>query len=285
MQTRRPPLGLIHSFGLFVVLPRLLIISALTLSERFLHMSPPVLFGLLALDLVIFALQFHHFQRAGDAHIRATGAMIPVWGGYLTLLVAAFLGASLWWGIGLKTYAPAPGELFTDRMDREHAARYDLALAPDGQSIVFKGEITFGVTRKLDELLQSAPQVQSMSLSSDGGHIYEARGMARLIRQAGLNTRALGRCASACTLVFVAGRDRELAPGARLGFHQYALMFGSPLPHIDLQAEQEKDRALFLAQGVNADFVARMFDAPDDQMWFPTRAQAQAANLITPSAP
>ena len=44
--------------------------------------------------------------------------------------------------------------------------------------------------------------------------------MAEALQQHRHASRAVGTCASACTLVFMAGQPRQLTPGARLGFHR-----------------------------------------------------------------
>ncbi len=118
-------------------------------------------------------------------------------------------------------------------------------------------------------------------MTSIGGHIYEARGFANLIRARGLSTIVKGDCSSACTLVFVAGAHRSLPPDARLGFHRYALEFGPVLPNLDLEKEQNKDRAFFRSQGINESFLIQMFEEPSTKLWYPSHEEALQAGLLT----
>lgn len=270
-----------HVFWLWVALPRALILAGLAGFGAVMTLPTLVLYPLLAADVALFGWQVTRFQRSADAHVAAHGGLAAVWSGYLALLVAAGLGVALWWGFALDTHTPPETELFTDRMDREHAAAYRLELSEDGTMLVFEGKITFGLTRRATALVDASPDLQRVTLSSPGGHIYEARGFAKLILERGLNTQAVGDCTSACTLPFVAGQTRSLAQGARLGFHQYALNFDTALPQIDLKAEQEKDRAFFRSQGVSTAFLDAMFDAPSTGLWYLTRSEARAAGLVT----
>ncbi|WIY23978.1 COG3904 family protein [Parasedimentitalea psychrophila] len=277
---RRAPLALPHSFWLHLVLPRAVILLALSAADGVLRLDMRLLYGLVAADALVFLWQVMRFQASADNHLRGMGGMTLIWGGYLVLLVSGFASISLWWGSFLFAAQPETTELFTDRMDRLHAAEYQLSLSDDGSSLSFSGTITYGLTKRATELLAANPQLVTVTLTSIGGHIYEARGFANLIRARGLNTVVKGDCSSACTLLFVAGTQRRLAPGARLGFHRYALEFGPLLPNLDLAKEQEKDLAFFRAQGISEAFLAQVFEQPSSALWYPSRQQALQAGLL-----
>lgn len=276
------PASLARVFWLWVVVPRVAIYAVLTAVGATLTLPLVPLYVLMLCDIAFFCWQAMRFQRAADAYVSGLGSMIPVWGGYLALLLAASLMCAQWWGLGLTAYARPEAELFTDRMDREHASTYALSVSESGETLLFSGDITFGLTKRVNALIEANPNLQSVSLTSSGGHIYEARGVAKLILSHKLDTQAVGACSSACTLIFIAGTKRSLATGASLGFHQYALNFATALPHLDLQEEQDKDRAFFHDQGVSLQFLTRMFDTPSEQLWSPTRTEATTAGLITP---
>ncbi|AZV78861.1 hypothetical protein EBB79_13940 [Parasedimentitalea marina] len=281
--TDRIPLPLPHSFWLHLVLPRAGVLLALVVIGTALRVPVGLLYVLLAADVVLFVKQALRFQASADNHLRGMGGMTLIWGGYLVLLVLVFASISLWWGAFLFAGQPVePPELFTDRMDRQYAAEYELTLSDDHTSLTFNGTITHGLTKRVTTLMAENPQLDTVILTSIGGHIYEARGFANLIRAKGLNTTVKGDCSSACTLVFAAGTQRGLSPGARLGFHSYALEFGPALLNLDLKKEQDKDRAFFRSQGINESFLIQMFDEPSTGLWYPSRAEAQQVGLLTP---
>ena len=86
-----------------------------------------------------------------------------------------------------------------------------------GQTITLQGAITDGTAQELSAVLRPGDTVV---LDSDGGYVAPAARMALAIYQAGAKTRIERECASACTLLWYAGRQREATPSARLGLHR-----------------------------------------------------------------
>jgi len=72
----------------------------------------------------------------------------------------------------------------------------------------------------LGELLMENPDVDTVVVSGRGGFSWPAYEMATKIEAFGLNTVARNTCSSSCTILLLAGRDRSLERGARLGFHR-----------------------------------------------------------------
>ena len=158
-------------------------------------------------------------------------------------------------------------------------APYALSISDDGSRVDLRGRIDFGVTRALTDMLEARPALRTLRLQSSGGRIAEARGLVTLVKRFDLATRAQGDCASACTMVFIAGHSRMLEPGARLGFHGYDLrapIFGL----LDPQVEIARDSAIFHDAGVDARFMERAIAVPHYAMWFPTRRQLIDAGVI-----
>ncbi len=154
-----------------------------------------------------------------------------------------------------------------------------LSLQVDGSDITMTGDIGFPAYDALGLTLAAHPDATRLILTSDGGRIPAARGLARLVRDAGLDTHVTGTCASACTLVYVAGRVRTLGANGRLGFHGYQL--NSTVRTLDPDQEQARDVAAFIALGADAGFMDRAMAVPHDQMWFPDRAELIAAGVVT----
>lgn len=158
--------------------------------------------------------------------------------------------------------------------------KYSLELVRDDTFIHLDGEFQPGITRDLAALLEKSPDVKAMILNSDGGRIYEGRGIAKLIQQYQLDTYAVKYCKSACTIAFVAGKTRWLLNQAQLGFHQYHLESEQGHPFIDTEAEQEKDRDFFIQQKVAPDFIGKIFSTPHSEIWFPDREELLDAGMV-----
>ena len=89
-----------------------------------------------------------------------------------------------------------------------------------------------------------------------------------------LDTYSPSSCYSACTTAFISGKNRFLGLGANLAFHQYG-MINKNLDAFDevekVRVEwQERDLQMFQRQGVNPEFLAKIFDAVSDDYWYPT---------------
>lgn len=266
-----------------LLLPRAAAILGWLAALHWLQLPKGAVLALMAADAVLLLWQARAVLRGTDAHVAGSGAMAPVWGSYLLVLLAFFAAPVLWWEALLST---RPGEALPYAEERRQAreALYRLTRAEDGRTLVLEGEITHGLTRRIEAQLEAAPAVRRLRLTSGGGLIYEARGTARLIRRHGLDTEAAGLCASACTLIFAAGAGRRLLPGAELGFHGYALMFESGLPQVDLAAEQARDLGFLQQQGISADFARRALATDHRSLWRPGAAELRAAGVLTGGA-
>jgi len=144
---------------------------------------------------------------------------------------------------------------------------YTIEFVAERNLISFKGNFETGLSSDLKKLLVERHDIRGIILNSDGGRVFEARGVAKLIREHQLETYVYDMCRSACTTAFIAGMKRYLGKNGRLGFHRYRLR--SVLPAIDVAAEQEKDRAFYQAQGVAPTLLSRIFNEPYESMWYP----------------
>ncbi len=222
--------------------------------------------------------------RAMEQHIRDGGGMPAAWGIQAGLLAAFWVILANVWGLWLTTTVVIETENFEERMEREHASKYSLQVSDDGQSVQLQGEITLGVTKKFELLLNNAPNLQTVVLESGGGNIYEARGLAKRISEAGINTHVQTECSSACTLAFIGGVQRTMENAARLGFHQYRIDADYVVAFADPEAEQARDKALFAAAGVKESFLSAMFEQTAAAMWFPEKEVLLEAGVLTGSS-
>ncbi len=238
--------------------------------------------GLMATDLLVFIWQTVGLIRCGEKHVANQGGMALVWGTYAAIIVAFFAVGTQWMALYQLTMQPAQTELFTTRMDRLHASRYTLTISDDGHTMHFNGTISLGSSKALQRSLNINPGVTELILRSDGGNIYEARGMAAMIMQRQLNTHTEQECSSACTIVFMAGLKRTLGQTGKLGFHGYRLETDTFIPNVDIAKEQEKDRQFFLARKISAPFLNRIYNETYSSIWYPDRRQLIDAGIIGP---
>ena len=216
--------------------------------------------------------------RASDQFYRHTGSQALVWGAQISMVLIFFLTATYAlqsWQFTLKV---PEEENFLTRMDREHAEKYDLTV--EGNVLRLTGSIELGSTRRVGELLERNPGIQLVILESDGGNIYEGRGLARLFAAKSLATRVETRCSSACTIAFSGGTHRSMAQTAKLGFHQYKVDADYDIVVTNPLKEQERDLQRFRDAGFNEAFLEQVFASRPQEMWFPAPDELLAAGVV-----
>lgn len=258
---------------------RVMIYLALLSLARLAPLSVFLVGSIVLADLALLVWQGVGYFRTAERNQHGLGTILPLWGGMCGLIVVVFVVISQWWALVLMTDPYAPGEPYSEKRNRLYAAQYDLRV--EEGHFRFHGKISIGSTDRLRDLIETHPDITRLDLDSPGGHIFEARGLARLVQEYGLSTHVARDCSSACTLVFVAGVSRHLDDGAKLGFHSYALTDAKWHPGFDVAAEHARDQAYFRAQDVSDSFVARIYDTPSNEIWFPTRAELLAARILT----
>ena len=153
-----------------------------------------------------------------------------------------------------------------------------IALGPDGTDVRFAGEIHDGDAARLAAILDSHPAVRRIHLTSDGGLADEGEALGATIAAHRLVTYVPDYCVSACTLAFVAGRERLALRDARLGFHApyEEGLFGQTV-----RGDASGVRAAYAGAGLPADFVAAALTVASDDMWYPEPARLLAAHVVT----
>ena len=146
------------------------------------------------------------------------------------------------------------------------------------------------------------PQIKTLRVTGPGGYLPTASAIAEYLIRHDINTEAIGECDSACTQIFLGGKTRALAPGAKLGFHR---------PHLVKEREQKfyeenhikkgwKDRfdygidtydlamvhmaksiEYMLSRGVDIDFILKKYSTSSYDMWYPSREELLEAGVVT----
>lgn len=198
---------------------------------------------------VLLTWQAVGLVRASERHIGETGAMAQAWGAQLGL-VAVFLWVLVDVLGAWQMTLPAPeGAITIADWQAERASKYSIEPTEDGQTLALTGSLELGIVTHLKNQLAAYPQVQQIVLTSQGGNIFQARGLSKTISDHGLATRVVSECSSACTTVFIGGTERELAANARLGFHQYRVDAVNTVLGTDPLDQQAADGAIFVGAG------------------------------------
>lgn len=154
-------------------------------------------------------------------------------------------------------------------------------LTVNGGTLHIDGTITAKVAERFQALINKHPEVDQISITSDGGRTHAAVEIASIITKRKLSTVAIGECSSACTLIFIAGKTRALDANSALGFHGPKVLGIS-----DLEARNsayDLIKAYNIAEFSEA-FINHALDTPPDEMWYPSEdvlIKEGAVNLFT----
>ena len=94
----------------------------------------------------------------------------------------------------------------------------DMTVAAPGYE--FDGELDGYDETEVISYLFEHPEINTLRVTGPGGYGPAGRAISTYLAQHGINTQAFGECASACARIFLGGKSRKLADGAKLGFHR-----------------------------------------------------------------
>ena len=156
--------------------------------------------------------------------------------------------------------------------------KYAFRVLRNGQELEFSGGITFGAAKEFEHFIDAMGSIKLVTLNSRGGRLSEAERIGNLIRQRNLNTYVSNRCLSACTIIFLSGRERLMAKNATLGFHQ---------PDFPGMTDEDRRNTIAIEErrlqelGVSASFAHKANLAPPKSMWYPTTSELVSSGVVT----
>lgn len=153
---------------------------------------------------------------------------------------------------------PVGGNLFVEK------------LAGGGEVLVLDGEITPQTAFYFQTLLDNVDLRGLVIAQSPGGNLLAAHQIGRAIADGDMNTAVLVSCISACVDVFIAGRDRSIAPDAELGLHAAS----------DPEFGYSVDKPYWTRFGF-AEVNEAAYKVPFGKLWIMNAARARELDLAT----
>ncbi len=167
----------------------------------------------------------------------------------------------------------------------DNGGRAAYSLQVDQNVLVFNGPVTWPLIEDFRGQLEQNPQINTILLRSPGGDTTASRRINDILRAKGVTTVVTDVCASACTVIFAAGRERVAGPNAQIGFHAAAIiamdemmtriMNAFTLQHDELNAQYYRQA------GFAEDFILRAITTPSVDLWVPTIEQLVQAGVVT----
>lgn len=143
-----------------------------------------------------------------------------------------------------------------------------------------KGALEIGVVKALERSLVQYPTAKGLILDSEGGNVYQARGLAKVILEHALDTYSYSGCYSACTIAYIAGENRYLGPAAELGFHAYRVDSHLTDSLVHIRQEQAKDLSFFESKISDVAFTNNIFAYEQPSIWIPTTNELLRAGVV-----
>jgi hypothetical protein len=169
-------------------------------------------------------------------------------------------------------------EMTTQREWLTSHGKWEFRLLRNDTELAMTGGIGPGFAKDLERMLAEHPRLTTLHTNLGlGGLVTEAQQAATSVQIRSLTTYVSATCASACTLVYLAGNERVLRHGGRLGFHSVSApgVHGSAL--LDTQRQQIE---YLYSRGVAQDFASFAAHTPPDDVWFPTEATLVRARVV-----
>src|SRR5262249_15571645 len=85
-------------------------------------------------------------------------------------------------------------------------------------------------------------------------------------------------CSSACTDIFLAGRERFIGSHAKLGFHRAS--YGNAVSYRAYSLAREQ-REHLMSLGIPSDFAEKAVARVGDSIWYPTHEELLRAHVIS----
>lgn len=154
-------------------------------------------------------------------------------------------------------------------------------ISVDGDKLVFTGDIDVHDEETVAQLLMDH-SIRDFDIESRGGDVYSAMQIGRLVRKYKLNTIASGPCLSACTIIFIRGKERRLEDDGEIGFHRAVNLETGQAVDVD---DGLYNRITIYAWGSGVDpirFVQWMTYADPSGIYIPSEDELCSANILKP---
>jgi hypothetical protein len=162
----------------------------------------------------------------------------------------------------------------------QYAPPASISVDKTATRLLLTGELREGSAAALTLALTNSPAATTIALDSKGGLLQEATLLANTISQHALDTYVERECSSACTFVFLAGRHRCIAAGARIGFHAPTTV--RDLSRQTPQSVADLQRDLYLKAGLPEPFINTIMQTSNFRVWYPSPRELLEAHVTTP---
>ena len=166
--------------------------------------------------------------------------------------------------------------LYLEATDEDWIGQNGYSVTVEDENLVISGYLAWGVLDAVSREFSANPGIQMFVLNSPGGHVGVGTRLYDMIKSRGHDTYTTEQCASACIMPYLAGNNRYLQKGAKLGFHAVGGDGGN-----SIAAGTAKVLSIFRTANVSDAFIERMLATPFESAWYPSPKELTEANVVT----
>ena len=176
---------------------------------------------------------------------------------------------------------------------------FDVTVAAPGYE--FDGELDGYDGTEVMGYLFDHPEINTLRVTGPGGYGPAAKEISAYLVRHGIDTIAIGTCASACARIFLGGKSRKLATGAKLGFHRPWIVkerekrlyeanrveekwedeFDYVTMIYDVAMQNMLEGIKFMrSRGVDIDFILKIYSTSSYDIWEPSREELVEAGVL-----
>lgn len=256
-----------------VVVITTLIGSSTGLSELGPKASGAAILAIYGFAVIATFWQLGGIWRSADKHTQKGGKAF--WAGFAKLMVVIGLlrFAADFTTVGLPLISEGAKML----VGVDDTPPYQIRLLREGTELELAGGMPFGTNDAIKKFLDATPAIQVLHLNSQGGRMAEAYLLYKTIKERNLSTFTSADCVSACSIAFLAGKERYLGESGRLGFHSVRVGELSGQVNTELNGEV---RQTLQTHGVPKNFIDRALSTSPKDMWYPSKDELLRAKII-----
>ena len=253
-----------------------------------------VVHTILSISIDTLSLRIYALLSILLSGIRLTGSIWQIVGVWRSAELHVSRGGKSWWADlaklvviisllrlisgGIDSGLPQTAELVSIIAGDNGVPSYTVRVLPGGTELEFRGGLRAGCAEDLERIAQAVPQAKVLQINSPGGRVSEAKKIMKLVRSRGLTTYASQQCASAATLILMAGKERVVAAGAKVGFHAGRISGATA----EMRTEMDRIFRMTMQEaGVSEDFIQHVLATPSTGMWYPSFAEMEQAGVVT----
>jgi ATP-dependent protease ClpP protease subunit len=147
----------------------------------------------------------------------------------------------------------------------------------NNKELLVTGGIGSKSVNEFTKIASANPNLSLIHLNNDGGRISEAYEIYKFIKARGYNTYTSGQCLSACTIMFLGGKQRLISITGKLGFHSASI---GNLDGQDYENINDEFKNIYQEAGVSESLISRALSTPANEIYYPDHQELLSSNAV-----